>query len=213
MQAFILYSVPEKSCWKTLFKCHFSSRVRICDVLKLFIPIYFWRVDHDKGTQGKIWWIWWMFQESCLYLGQKHLFIENYVETLSTESLVLYHKSPFGTCGGRSGTGLGFIPVILHSLVSVIPPVLHTNMHLASADPVWCEQLAASLVKTRKIGKGMISLCCQMGCYPAVLYSKHFKTSSFARLFGRNKAVSDTSFVIKKTNHWHLISLIFTPFL
>jgi len=68
-----------------------------------------------------------MFQESCLYLDHKHLCIEYCVETLSTEASVPYHTSPFGICGGRSGTGPGFIPFILLSLVSFIPPVLHTH--------------------------------------------------------------------------------------
>jgi hypothetical protein len=77
--------------------------------------------------------------------------------------------------------------------VSVISPV-----HLPRADAVWSEQLTMSVINTRKNGKGMNSLCCQMCFYPAVLYSKCYKSSSSAPLFGRNKVVGDTSFVIKK---------------
>ena len=76
-----------------------------------------------------------MFQESCLYLGHKHLCIGYYVERLSTEASVPYHTSQFGICGGRSGTRLSFNPVILLSLVSVVPRVLHTHA-LPSAEAV-----------------------------------------------------------------------------
>ena len=71
-------------------------------------------------------------------------------------------------------------------------------MHLPSADDAWYEQFTVPLINTRKNGKGMISLCCQMCFYPSVLYSKSFKTSKYARLFGTNKVVADTSFVIKE---------------
>jgi hypothetical protein len=198
MQAFILYFIPEKTCWKTLIKCHFSSRVRFCDVQKLFIPRYVWCLDHEKGTQGKIRRIWWMFQESCLYLGHRHLCIEYYVERSALRPQ--FHTIPVHLVFVVDGVVLDLVL----SQSSCFPLLVSFNqcsihMHLPSADAVWSEQLTVSLINTRKNGMGMISLWCQMCCYSAVLFSKRFKSSRSARLFGRNKVVADTSFVIKES--------------
>jgi hypothetical protein len=43
---------------------------------------------------------------------------------LTAEARVRFRVSPCGFCGGHTGTGIGFPPVLRFSPVNFIPPVL-----------------------------------------------------------------------------------------
>lgn len=52
----------------------------------------------------------------------------------SVQSLGFYRSraSPCDNCGGRSSTGIGFLPVLKFSLVRIAPPILHSVIRATS---------------------------------------------------------------------------------
>jgi hypothetical protein len=54
---------------------------------------------------------------------------------LTAKSPVGSQVSPSEICGGQSGTGTGSFIALVFSLVSITPPVGHTNLHIVSITP------------------------------------------------------------------------------
>ena len=50
--------------------------------------------------------------------------------SVNTEARVLFQVSPFGNCGGNVALGQLVFVLLLFSSVNVIPPTLHTRLHL-----------------------------------------------------------------------------------
>jgi hypothetical protein len=55
-----------------------------------------------------------------------------YRRSLTAEVRIRFHAYPCEICSGQSGTGTGFffLSALHFSPVSIIPPVLHTHLHL-----------------------------------------------------------------------------------
>jgi hypothetical protein len=70
-------------------------------------------------------------QEQFLFKGRA-MTQAVYRRSLTAEARIRFHAYPCEICGGQSGTETGyfFLSVLHFSSVSIIPPVLHTHLHL-----------------------------------------------------------------------------------